>query len=504
MIIPYSSLQEDWSKVVIYYPKKTQLSRIKSVISVIDKNLEQLRPIEKIKNTKITIFEVLGHVNFFRLYVFIFHDYLFEDLREYYVLSVQLINFIYSIKSCFYFIYRDSKYYKRWRKEPTLLNISPIPELKLLSYPPMSHKELKFFQEHHIEFIKSERLLEREALKKKLLESEELELFEISLINRQNPEITFRSKKLNKYKSKLTWPKKRKTQGEKNALKYARILKSRTRMKKAITRVIQFKDLIIEITFDFGKIWIKLGKAGVKFGKARIIAGLLHSVKYVVGIPFSMPSRLRKVSYNFRMRRLAKKRLEAINEFYGNKMDKMKEKPKEEPKETPKEEPKEKTIYKERPDKGKIVFHKVMYLLFFRPRYFVKLQKESQQERKVSENEYILWLSEKLTNVANRGLDSCERLYSSKTLYPYDEVEPPYTKSAMILREDKLDEIENEKLILNTNIATLRLIQRWVYQDLPVYYRYGSHYLYFADEDEREIVYLFMKFYNQTHLKDGE
>jgi hypothetical protein len=495
MVIPYSSLEEDWSKVVIYYPKKTRLSSFLSIIKIIDKKLEQRRPIEIIKNTKITIFEIFGHVNFFKLYIFIFHDYLFEDLKEYYVLSLQVINFFYFIQSCFYLIYRDSKYHKKWKKEPTILNINPIPELKLLSYPPMREKELKFFQEHHIEFIKSQRLLEREALKKRVLESEELELFEISLLNRQNPKILFRSKTINKYKSKLTWPKKRKTLGQKKALKYARSLKYRTRMKKAITRVIEFKDLIIEITFDFGKVGIKLGKegvkfgkTGVKFGKSRIIAGI-NSLKFLVGVPFAIPSSFYTFMYNRKTRKLAKKRSEAENQFYG------------EIEETTEESTK---AYKDRPDTLKIVFHKIMYLLFFRPEYFVTLAKENDQEFKVSENEYILWLAEKLTNIANRGLDSCEMLYSFKTLYPYDQEEPPYTKSANILREDKIDKIEAERLILNTNIVILRFIQRWLYQDLPIYYRYGSHYLYFRGQEDAYLIFIFSEFYNQTDLKDGE
>jgi hypothetical protein len=503
MVIPYSSLNEDWSKGVLYSPKKAGFSSFLSIIKIIDKKLEDTRPIEKIKNTKIVIFEVFGHLNFFRLYLFIFHDYLFEDLKEYYVLSLQVINFFYFIQSCFYFIYRDSKYYKRWKKEPTILNINPTPELKVLSYPPMSEKELKFFQEHHIEFIKSERLLEREALKKRVLESEELELFEISLLNRQNPKMLFRSKKINKYKSRLTWPKKRKTLVQKKALKYARSLKYRTRMKKTITRVIQFKDLIIEITFDFGKVGIKLGKegvklgkAGVKFGKPRIIVAI-NSVKSLVGMPFAIPSSLYTFMYNRRTRKLAKKRPEAETQFYAEI---------EETTEETTEETKKEKEYKDRPGSLKILFHKLMYLLFFRPEYFVTLAKENEQEFKVSENEYILWLAEKLINVANRGLDSCEMLYSFKTLYPFDQEEPPYTKSANILREDKMDKIEAERLILNTKVVTLRFIQRWLYQDLPIYYRYGSRYLYFPDKEKREWnrIFLFLQLYNQTELKDGE
>jgi hypothetical protein len=193
--------------------------------------------------------------------------------------------------------------------------------------------------------------------------------------------------------------------------------------------------------------------------------------------------------YNRKTRKLAKKRSEAENQFYG------------EIEETTEESTK---AYKDRPDTLKIVFHKIMYLLFFRPEYFVTLAKENDQEFKVSENEYILWLAEKLTNIANRGLDSCEMLYSFKTLYPYDQEEPPYTKSANILREDKIDKIEAERLILNTNIVILRFIQRWLYQDLPIYYRYGSHYLYFRGQEDAYLIFIFSEFYNQTDLKDGE
>ena len=134
MVIPYSSLEEDWSKVVIYYPKKTRLSSFLSIIKIIDKKLEQRRPIEIIKNTKITIFEIFGHVNFFKLYIFIFHDYLFEDLKEYYVLSLQVINFFYFIQSCFYLIYRDSKYHKKWKKEHRALTKVKTVFLKWLTF----------------------------------------------------------------------------------------------------------------------------------------------------------------------------------------------------------------------------------------------------------------------------------------------------------------------------------------------------------------------------------
>jgi hypothetical protein len=451
MVIPYSSLREDWSKLVIYYPKNKRLSKIKSIIKFIDKKLEQVRPINKIKNAKIIVFESLSHLNFIKLYFLIYNNYLVDDLAEYYNFVWNLISYISVIEGYFYFVYRDSRYYKRWRKGPRIFNIDPNPEIRSFSCPSITEKELKLLQEHHIRVITDTKKLERQFLTNKIVDSKELELCEISVVKRQNPKILYRYKKIHNYKSRLKWPKRPKTLVQKKALTYARNVKSRALMKKGITKVQKFKHLIIEMAFDLGNVGVKVGKVGVDFGKVGV-----GSVKSLVVMPYT----LYKFVFNRTIRKIDEKRLDAEKKI-----------------------PKKR--YKDRNDKIKIVIQKIAYLAFFRTVYFVNVAKENERQLKINEQDFTSWLKEKLN------------LAGSEIFYPT-------TKAANILSEEMVDKIDGEERNIRTDIATLMHIFRFLYPDLPVYHKYGSYALYFEDEVMKFLVVFCMKMVNENSRNQDE
>ena len=451
MVIPYSSLREEWSKVVIYYPKKKRLSKIKSIIKFVDKKLDQVRPIQKIKNTKIIVFESLSHINFIKLYFLICNNYLVDDIAEYYNFVLNLISYISVIEGYFYFVYRDSRYYKKWRKGPRIFNIDPNPEIRSFSYPSITEKELKLLQEHHLSVITDTKRLERQFLRNKILESKELELFEISVVKRQNPKILYLSKKIDNYKSRLKWPKRPKTLAQKKALTYARNIKYRALMKKGITKVRKFKHLLIEMAFDLGNVGAKVGKVGIDFGKVGV-----GSVKSLVVLPYT----LYKFIFNRTIRKIDEKRLDAEKKI-------------------------PKRRYKDRNDKIKIVLQKIAYLSFFRTVYFVNVAKENERQLKINEQDFTSWLKEKL------NLEGSEIFY-------------PRTKAANILGEEMVDKIAGEERNIRTDIATLMHIFRFLYPDLPVYYKYGSYALYFEDEVMKFLVVFCMKMVNENLLNEDE
>jgi len=252
-IVPYSSINANWNKVITYYPPKKRFAKIKSIINFICYRNLMIRviremifyasypPPAQIRRTM--------SLKLITILIAMLYPLLTTEMIASFVITSFLIDKGIQIGTVYYLAFtdHDNRYYyvkripyKPWEpeKEEEPLDQNAFP------YPALDVKVLEWMEPLVLKDIEQELKVEMRRLQGKINSLEYLLSLRLLVARRMIFRHKRRYKRLEKYKLKLKWPKKPKTAAQKEAIRHARRVKYVNLIKKRFSKV---QKLIFQI-----------------------------------------------------------------------------------------------------------------------------------------------------------------------------------------------------------------------------------------------------------------